>query len=156
MASIDANLPAVEIATVAERFLEAAGDIRLLARAATSLGAAALLLATAGVYSVVAFFVSLRTHEFGIRLAIGARPRDITNIVTRQASKLVGAGLLSGFVLAVPVLILLGKSFPDAPAFDPIGLLVPAGALAIAALVAALFPARRAARVDPCTALRSE
>jgi predicted permease len=156
MAAIDGNLPAVRIATVADRFIDNAGDMRLLAQAATGLGAAALLLAIAGVYSVIAFFVSLRTHEFGIRLAIGARPGDITLMVTRQASKLVGAGVLAGFVLAVPVLLLLGKEFPYTSAFDPAGLLVPAAALASTALAAAAFPARRAARVDPCTALRSE
>jgi predicted permease len=156
MAAIDRDLPAVGITTVADRFVEKAGDIRLLAQAATSLGAAALLLAIAGVYSVIAFFVSLRTHEFGIRLAIGARPGDITRMVTRQASKLVGAGVIVGFVLAVPVLVLLGNEFPYTSAFDPVGLLVPAGALAITALAAALYPARKAARVDPCTALRSE
>jgi hypothetical protein len=156
MAAIDRNLPAVHIATMADRFMERAGEIRLLAQAARGLGAAALLLATAGVYSVIAFFVSLRTHEFGIRLAIGARPRDITRMVTLQASKLVGTGVVIGFVLAIPVLLLLRVEFPYTSAFDPGGLLMPAAALALTALAAAAFPARRAARVDPCAALRSE
>lgn len=156
MAAIDRDLPAIEISTLADRFMDHASDIRLLASAASGLGAAALLLAVAGVYSVIAFFVSLRTHEFGIRLAIGAQPRDITNLVALQASKLVGVGLVAGFVLAVPVLILLARSFPYTSAFDPIGLLVPVAALAFTALVAAALPARKAARVDPCTALRSE
>ena len=156
MAAIDRDLPAIQIATVADRFLDDAADVRLLARAASALGAAALLLAVAGVYSVIAFFVSLRTHEFGIRLAIGAQPRDITSLVAQQASRLVGIGLVAGFVLAMPVLILLGRAFPYTSAFDPVGLLVPIAALALTALVAAALPARRAARVDPCTALRSE
>ena len=156
MAAIDRNLPAVHIATMADRFMERAGEIRLLAQAARGLGAAALLLATAGVYSVIAFFVSLRTHEFGIRLAIGARPRDITRMVTLQASKLVGTGVVIGFVLAIPVLLLLRVEFPYTSAFDPGGLLMSAAALALTALAAAAFPARRAARVDPCAALRSE
>jgi len=156
MAAIDRNLPAVGITTVADRFVENDGDMRLLAQAATGLGAAALLLAIAGVYSVMAFFVSLRTHEFGIRLAIGARPRDITRMVTLQASTLVGTGVIAGFVLAIPVLVLLGKEFHYTSAFDPAGLLVPAATLALTALAAAAFPARKAARVDPCTALRSE
>jgi predicted permease len=156
MAAIDRDLPAIEIATVADRFISDAGDLRLLARAASGLGAAALLLAVAGVYSVLAFFVSLRTHEFGIRLAIGARPRDITNLVVGQASRLVGVGLASGFVLALPVLLFLGREFPYTSAFDPAGLLAPVAALALTALASATFPARKAARVDPCTALRSE
>jgi predicted permease len=156
MAAIDRDLPATEIATVADRFLKDASDIRLLARAASGLGAAALLLAVAGVYSVIAFFVSLRTHEFGIRLAIGARPGDIINMVVAQASRLVGIGLLAGFILSAPVLIVLGNAFPYSSAFDPLGLLVPVMALGVAAVLAAGLPARKAARVDPCTALRSE
>ena len=131
-------------------------DIRLLARAASGLGLSALLLAVAGVYSVVAFLVSLRTQEFGIRLAIGARPGDIVNMVVGQSSRLVAVGLVAGLVLGAPVLILIGKTFPYASAFDPLALLGPAMGLALTALVAAAIPARRAARVDPCSALRSE
>jgi predicted permease len=156
MAAIDRDLPAIGVSTLADRYTEDAGDIRLLAEAAAGLGGAALLLAVAGVYSVVAFFVSLRTHEFGIRLAIGARPRDIIGMVVRQASRLVLVGLIAGLVPGVPVLLFLGKAFPYASPFDPIGLLGPAAVLALTALAAASLPARRAAQVDPCTALRSE
>jgi hypothetical protein len=156
MAAIDPELPPIRIATLATRFDEEAGDIRLVAQAASGLGVAALLLAVAGVYSVIAFFVSLRTHEFGIRVAIGARPRDILNMVLLQASRLVGLGLIAGSVLAVPVLIGLGKVFPSAPALDAIGLFLPSVALALTALAAAGLPARRAARTEPVSALRAE
>jgi ABC-type antimicrobial peptide transport system permease subunit len=156
MAAIDPDLPAVSIATLADRFDEDAGDVRLLASAASGLGLSALALALAGVYSVVAFFVSLRTHEFGIRLAIGARPADIVRMVVLQASQLVGIGSIIGLVIGSPVLIGLSKAFPYTSAFDPIGLLVPLFGLMAAAVVAAIAPARRAARVDPCSALRSE
>ena len=156
MAAIDPNLPAIAIATLAERFDQDAGDIRLLAKAASGLGLAALLLAVAGVYSVVAFFVSLRTHEFGIRLAVGAQPKDITRMVVMQSSRLVLGGLLAGLVLGMPVLIFLAKAFPYTSAFDPLGLGGPTVTLGLTALVAAAIPARQAARVDPCTALRTE
>jgi putative ABC transport system permease protein len=156
MTAIDPDLPAIEITTIADRFDADAGDIRLLARTASGLGLSALLLALAGVYSVVAFLVSLRTQEFGIRLAIGARPGDIVNMVVRQSSRLVIVGLLAGVLLGAPVLILIGKAFPYASAFDPIALFAPAVGLALTALLAAAIPARRAARVDPCSALRSE
>lgn len=156
MDALDPDLPPIRIATLAARFDDAAGDVRLIARAASGLGGAALLLAVAGVYSVIAFFVSLRTHEFGIRVAIGARPRDILEMVLLQASGLVGLGLIVGGVLAVPVVIGLGKAFPSAPAFDAIGLLLPSAALALAALAAAGLPARKAARTEPSVALRTE
>jgi putative ABC transport system permease protein len=156
MAAIDPDLPAVSIATLADRFDEDAGDIRLLPSAASGLGLSALALALAGVYSVIAFFVSLRTHEFGIRLAIGARPADIVRMVILQASRLVGIGSIIGLVVGTPVLIGLSKAFPYTSAFDPVGLLVPLFGLMAAAVVAAIAPARRAARVDPCSALRSE
>lgn len=156
MAAIDPDLPAVSIATLADRFDEDAGDIRLLASAASGLGLSALALALAGVYSLVAFFVSLRTHEFGIRLAIGARPADIVRMVVLQASQLVGLGSIIGLLIGSPVLIGLSKAFPYTSAFDPIGVLVPLFGLMAAAVVAAIAPARRAARVDPCSALRSE
>jgi putative ABC transport system permease protein len=156
MARIDPDLPAVSIATLADRFDEDAGDIRLLASAASGLGLSALALALAGVYSVVAFFVSLRTHEFGIRLAIGARPRDIVRMVVLQASRLVGVGSAVGLTIGIPVLIALNAAFPYTSAFDPIGLLMPIVGLMAAAIAAAVAPARKAARVDPCSALRSE
>jgi FtsX-like permease family protein len=156
MAAIDPDLPAVAITTVADRFETDAGDIRLIARAASGLGLSALLLAIAGVYSVVAFLVSLRTQEFGIRLAIGARPRDIVNMVVAQSSGLVIVGLVAGLVLGTPLLIFIARAFPYASAFDPLGLLGPSAGLALTALIAAAIPARKAARVDPCLALRSE
>lgn len=156
MASVDAELPAVAIASVADRFHEAAGEIRLLALAASGISVSALALALAGVYAVVAFFVSLRTREFGIRLAIGANPSDIVSMVLAQASRLVGAGLMIGLVLGTPASIALVRAFPYTSAFDPIALIVPVMALAVAAAAAALLPARRASRVDPCSALRTE
>lgn len=156
MDALDPDLPPIRIATLATRFDDAAGDIRLIARAASGLGGAALLLAVAGVYSVIAFFVSLRTREFGIRVAIGARPGDILEMVLLQASRLVGVGLIVGAVVAVPVLIGLGKAFPSAPGFDAIGLLLPSAALALTALAAAGLPARKAARTNPSSALRAE
>ena len=156
MAAIDPNLPAVEISTLAARFDRDAGDIRLLAQAASGLGAAALVLAVAGVYSVIAFFVSLRTHEFGIRLALGARPGDITAMVVMQASKLLGVGVAAGVLLGTPILIFLEKAFPYTSAFDPVGLLGPAAILALTGVLAAAIPAGKAARVDPCAALRTE
>lgn len=156
IAAIDPDLPAIGISTLALRFADAAGDLRLMAQTASGLGTAALVLAIAGIYSVVAFFVSLRTHEFGIRLAIGARPGDITRLVVRQALSLLGIGVIAGGVLAIPVLMALGKFFRHAQALDPVGLVLPILALLSAAIAAAWVPAQRASRTDPCAALRSE
>jgi hypothetical protein len=156
IAAIDPDLPAIDISTLASRFADAAGDLRLLAQAASGLGTAALLLAVAGIYSILAFFVSLRTREFGIRLAIGARPDDITRLVVKQAVAFLVVGLIAGSALGVPVVIALAKFFRHAEAFDPKGMLLPILALLFAAVGAAWLPARRASRTDPCAALRSE
>jgi predicted permease len=156
MASIDADLPAVKIAALGDRYREASGDIRLLASAASGIGVGALALAIAGVYAVVAFFVSLRTKEFGIRMAIGAAPADIVTMVLSQAARLVGWGLIVGLALGTPLVIALVRAFPYTRIFDPVAVFVPAAALSIAAAAAAAPPARRAARVDPCSALRTE
>ncbi|CAN5797694.1 hypothetical protein BH18ACI5_BH18ACI5_24930 [soil metagenome] len=156
MAAVDGDLPPVEISTLASRFHSDNGDIRLLARAAAGLGTAALMLALAGVYSVVAFFVSLRTREFGIRLAIGARPRDLTHMVVAQTLRLVGIGLVAGFVVSIPVLVGLRSAFPYMSAFDPVVLVGASTALALAAIAAAVVPASRAGRTPASVALRAE
>ena len=93
----------------------------MIAQTAGGLGIVALLLAVSGLYSVIAFFVALRTSEFGIRVALGARSADIVRMVLGQALRLAGIGLAVGAVLGTPLLIALHANFPFTERFDPAG-----------------------------------
>jgi len=116
----------------------------------------ALLLACLGVYGVLAYGVSRRTHEIGVRLALGARPLDVIRLVVRQGARMAAAGVASGLLLAVALGrliqgILFGVSF-----WEPLPLFATAALLAGVVLLASFLPARRAAAVDPMAALRAE
>jgi ABC-type antimicrobial peptide transport system permease subunit len=119
-------------------------------------GALALLLACMGLYAVVAYSASRRTREIGVRIALGARPRDILTLVMGEGSRLLAWGLGLGLVLAVAAGfalrgLLYGLSPLDVPAYAGVLLL-----LGLTSLVACWLPARRATGVDPVVALRHE
>lgn len=129
---------------------------RLASALLVLLGAVSLLLAAMGVYAVMACAVNQRTHEFGIRMALGARARDVLQTVILQGAMLAALGVVIGFALALLVTRLLesflfGVSPFDGATFAAIALL-----LALVAVLACYLPARRASRVDPIIALRAE
>jgi predicted permease len=133
-------------------------QMRVVALGVGGLGVLALLVAAAGLHAVMAYVVSLRQREFGIRMAIGARPGDLISMVGRLAFRLAAAGLVVGLVVAVPMAflfraIIIGVSLQllDPWVWTPVVLM-----LAAVAAMAALVPARRASRVDPVTVLRAE
>jgi ABC-type antimicrobial peptide transport system permease subunit len=116
----------------------------------------ALLIAVIGLYGVKAHAVSRRTREIGIRLALGAEPRAVRNLIMREGLQLTLAGLLPGLITGAAAGRLMSGLFVSMPAFDPAGLFVAAGALLAAASLACWLPARRATKVDPMVALRTE
>lgn len=118
--------------------------------------AVALLLAALGTYGVIAFAVQQRTHEFGIRVAIGAQAADILQLVLGQGARLIVLGAGLGLAGALAVTRLLGAMLYHTEASDPLSFTVSTLLLAAVALGAAFIPARRATRVDPLVALRSE
>ena len=153
---IDARVPAVDIATLAEIRMRRDMELRLLTRAVAVLGVLALALAAGGLYSVVSYLVSLRRQEVGIRIALGADARSIVGMIVRQALRptLVGAAIGAGCAAAAGALIrsrLYGASPVDPVAFGGATLL-----MLVVMLLASWLPARQAGRVDPISVLRQE
>ena len=110
--------------------------------------AAALLLAGVGVYGVTAYSVAQRTGEIGVRVALGARPRDVVALVLRGGGRLVATGIVAGLACAVPLTQVLRSMLFGVSPSDPFTFIAIAVLLAIVALVACVVPARRAARVE--------
>ena len=117
---------------------------------------AALVLASAGIYGVMSFTTSQRTREFGVRLALGAKRRDITALVLRDGLTLAVAGVIAGLVVALPLTGLLRVLLFGVSATDPLTFMLVSLALVAIALLACYLPARRAVRLDPVHALRLE
>jgi ABC-type antimicrobial peptide transport system permease subunit len=156
LAQIDPNLAPMAIRTLEDHYTEDAVFLGYIAKTAGGLGLVALLLAVSGLYSVIAFFVALRTNEFGIRVALGARSGDIVRMVVGQASRLVLLGLGVGAVLGTPLLVGLDASLSITEPFDPFVILPVALVLGLTGLAAGWLPARRAAAVDAAVALRTD
>jgi predicted permease len=116
----------------------------------------ALLLASIGLYGVVAYYVGERTHEFGIRMALGAQQRGVFRLVVRQGLALAGTGLVLGLIVAAGLTRFLASLLFHVRAFDPITYGSVSFLLGGVALLASYIPARRATRVDPLVALRNE
>ncbi len=122
----------------------------------SAFGAAALLLALLGVYGVLAYSVSLREQEFGIRIALGSGRAALMRLVLRQAAVPVVGGILAGLALALMVTRWIQTLLYETRAIDPAAITVTIALLLTAALLAALLPARRAASVDPIKTLKME
>ncbi|MGD0368882.1 MAG: ABC transporter permease, partial [Acidobacteriaceae bacterium] len=122
----------------------------------SSFGAAALLLALLGIYGVLAYSVSLRQQEFGIRIALGCEKSSLMTLVARQAALPVAGGILAGLALAFAASRYVHSLLYETSAADPVAIAGSIALLVVAALLAALIPARRAAQVEPMQVLRNE
>ncbi|MBX3277721.1 MAG: ABC transporter permease [Acidobacteria bacterium] len=153
---LDRNIPLTAIQTMKERVADVTSRTRFIAVLLGAFAGLALVLAGIGVYGVMAYSVSARTREIGIRLALGAQPSDVRNLVIGQGMRLALVGIAAGLLTAFAVTrllrtVLFGVSATDPPTFAGIALL-----LICVALTACWIPARRATKVDPIIALRSE
>jgi putative ABC transport system permease protein len=156
LAELDPDLPIAGIKSMDEIVSTSVAQPRLLTALVGAFAAFALLLAAVGIYGVMAYSVSQRIHEVGIRVALGASPRDIFRLIVGQGMGLVLAGVALGFILSLVLTRLLSTLLFGTSATDPATFASVAGLLIFVALLASYIPARRATRVDPLVALRYE
>jgi predicted permease len=153
---VDARLPILRQQTMDEQTLTSLFPQRVAAYVSGGLGTVALLLALLGIYGVTAFSVSQRTREIGIRVALGAQRSHVLGLVLRQGVVLAVVGVVVGSLAAFGATRLIASLLYGVPPTDVVAFGGAAIALGLAAVVASLIPARRAAGVDPIVALRNE
>ncbi|MFZ3245671.1 MAG: FtsX-like permease family protein, partial [Candidatus Acidiferrales bacterium] len=135
---------------------ESEGDARFRSTLLGLFGVLALVLATVGIYSVLAYVVAQRTHEIGIRMALGAQQRDVLRLVVGQGMRAVLIGVAIGIAAALALSRLLAQLLYGVGDKDPVTFAAVTVLLTLVALAACYIPARRAMRVDPMVALRYE
>lgn len=153
---MDPHLPQIGLRTLRERAGLALAQERVLAGLLTSFGALALALAALGVYSVMAYAAEVRTHEFGVRLALGAEPSSLLRMVLRRVLLLVGLGLVAGLAAALAAARSIASLLYGVPSTDGVTFAAIAFLLTLVGLAASALPALRAANLDPMTVLRQE
>jgi putative ABC transport system permease protein len=154
--SVDASIPIEEPMTMEEIIHRSVWQSRLFGGMFAVFAAIAVLLAAAGVYGVVAYSVVQRTHEIGIRMALGAAARDVVALVVNQGARLALLGVLLGLAGALGLTRLLRTLLYGVAPTDPLTFVLVPLLLGVTALAASWVPARRASRVDPMEALRYE
>jgi len=156
--ALDANAPIEEIQTMKESLGGTLGYFlfRVGASLAAAMGLLGLLLAIVGVYGVVSYAATQRTQELGVRMALGASPRQILGLLLRQGARLVAAGLLFGLAGAWALTRVMSNMLVGVSPSDPLTYICVATLLSFITLLACWIPARRAMRVDPMVALRYE
>jgi putative ABC transport system permease protein len=156
IAGMDSRLPVYGVMTGEENLSLAYWGPRVAAGMATTFGVLALVLATIGLYSVMTYSVSQRTHEIGIRMALGASLRDVLRLIVSQGMRMALIGIVLGLVGAFALTRVLASLLLGVGTTDPVTFVSVAVLLVGVALLACYIPARRAARVDPLVALRHE
>ena len=152
--SADSSLPLLDVSTVERALAEGEGRRRLAAGLVGAFAVLALVLGTVGVYGVMSFTVAEQRQEIGIRLALGARPSSVAADVVRRGLFFACSGVLAGLAVAAATTRALESLLYEVPATDPVTFVSTAALLLVVATAAAWFPARRAMRVDPISALR--
>jgi putative ABC transport system permease protein len=156
LAAVDASLPFFGSATLGDFNRDRIWTQRLITVMLGLFAIMALIMATVGLFAVMSFVVAQRTHEIGIRMALGAQTRDVFVTVIKQGLRMVSLGIIIGLIAAFAVTRVLSQMLYGVTASDPITYAMVAGLLFATAFLACLVPARSATRVDPLVALRHE
>jgi len=153
---VDRDLPVTRVETMDAALADSIATERLMTSLLLAFAGVALVMAAAGLYGVIAYTVTQRTQEIGVRMALGADPRAVVRLVAAEGLRLTAAGMVAGTLAAAVVSrALRGMLFDVSPA-DPITYAAVLALFAATAAVALIIPARRALRVDPLTALRAD
>jgi putative ABC transport system permease protein len=156
VAMLDRDQPVYSLMTMDQRISDSVAPRRFNMFILGLFAALALVLAAIGIYGIMAFAVVQRTHEIGVRMALGASTHDVLKLVMRNGFKLALIGIVVGLVVAFAATRVLSSLLFEVSARDPVIFVIDAVLLAIAALLACYIPARRATKVDPLVALRYE
>ena len=156
VAAVDPNLPLLDVRTQQQQIDSTMRPERIFANLSAGFGVLALVLASIGMYGIMAYSVSRRTNEIGIRMAMGAQPRIVLGMVLREASRLVAIGVVVGVCAALGMGRVVASMLYGLSSWDPLTLVSSAALLVAVAIAASWIPARRAAGVDPMRALRHE
>jgi putative ABC transport system permease protein len=154
--ALDPNMPVHEPRTMAQLASASVAEPRFRTLLLGAFGFLALSLATVGIFGVMSYFVTQRTREIGIRMALGARPSAVLGLIVGHGAKLTVLGVAIGTAGAILVARWMQSILYDVSATDPLTFAMVIGVLSAAALLAIYLPARRATRVDPLVALKSE
>ena len=154
--SLDPNLPVYDITTLEAQVDGSLSQQRLMASLTAWFGGLATVLAAVGIYGILAFAVTRRTREIGIRMALGAEATDVLSLILRQTAAMVVTGLLLGVAAAAALSRLIASVLYGVKPLDPLVIGSACAVLALMALMASYLPARRAALTDPLAALRHE
>lgn len=153
---INPELPVFDIATLQSRTDVASTGERIAGAFVGAFGIVALVLAAVGIYGVIAYTTRQRTHELGVRMALGAQRRNILTLVLRQGLRLTAAGMTIGLVISLAMTRFLQSMLFNVPTTDVVTFASVVALLSMVALAACYVPARRAAAIDPMAALRHE
>ncbi len=153
---LDPDLSTSQMRTMDEFVAQFFVGVNVFNTVLAGFGLMALLLASLGTYGVLAYSVSQRSHEIGVRMAVGARPREVVRMIARQGVTLGIIGLAIGGLMTVPLIGLLNTVLQGLSTVKPLTLVLIGGVLFAVTMVASLVPARRAAGVDPVRTLREE
>jgi len=156
VSALDSSLPIVDLRSFDQQIDRQLATDRLIATLAGIFGVLAALLAAIGIYGLLAYTVSQRTREIGVRMALGAGASLVRGLILKDVALLMGIGVLLGLPLAYALGRLIDSLLYGAKAFEFLGIASALAVLLAVALAASYFPARRATRVDPMTALRYE